>query len=83
MKTYGFVHLEYGSQHRKKPIEMLGRQRQQLAQEGDAVSLVIVDNALSFAPQHWQTTGFESGSVAVTSWSPAKPCYPPVQKASE
>ena len=33
MTTYGFVHLEYGSQHRQQSIAMLARLRRQLARE--------------------------------------------------
>ena len=33
MTTYGFVHLEYGSQHRQQSIAMLARMRRHLARE--------------------------------------------------
>ncbi len=60
MKTYGFVHLEYGSLHRQQSIEMLAQLRQQLAGNGDSVSLVIVDNASSGAQEACPSAGFES-----------------------
>lgn len=63
MKTYGFVHLEYGPVHRQQSIEMLARLRQQLAGNGNRVSLVIVDNASSSAQEPYQTAGFESACM--------------------
>lgn len=45
MTSYGFVHLEFGDQHRDASLQMLERLRNRLAQEGDRFSFVIVDNA--------------------------------------
>ena len=63
MTTYGFVHLEYGSQHRQPSVAMLGQLKRQLAGQGDAACLVIVDNASSSPEQPWQTADFESAFV--------------------
>jgi hypothetical protein len=45
MTSYGFVHLEFGDQHRERSLQVLDKLRIRLAQEGDRFSSVIVDNA--------------------------------------
>ena len=45
MTSYGFVHLEFGDQHRERSLQVLDKLRMRLAQKGDRFSSVIVDNA--------------------------------------
>ena len=63
MKTYGFVHLEFGSQHRQQSLDMLGQFRQELVKGGDVAHLVVVDNASSGGLQAWRSEGFQSALV--------------------
>ena len=60
MKTYGFVHAEYGDRYRKQSIQMLAQFRRQLTEKGDSVSLVVVDSASTSPEEAWQSTEFES-----------------------
>jgi hypothetical protein len=60
MATYGFVHLEYGSQYRHQSIDVLAKMWRHLRRKGDVVSLAIVDNSTSSVKSHLQVVGFES-----------------------
>jgi hypothetical protein len=61
MTTYGFVHLEYGSQHRDHSFQVLTRLRRQLADGGNRSVLAIVDNARSAGSEALREIEFEDG----------------------
>ena len=63
MTTYGFVHLEYGSQHRDHSLQVLTKLRRQLAGAGDRFILAIVDNATPTGSEALRDTEFEDGFV--------------------
>ncbi|KWT74104.1 hypothetical protein WDL1CHR_06115 [Variovorax sp. WDL1] len=58
MTSYGFVHLEFGDQHRDRSLQVLEKLRTRLAQDGDRFSSVIVDNARARPAE--STTGMAS-----------------------
>ncbi|MBT2325849.1 hypothetical protein J7E62_26310 [Variovorax paradoxus] len=63
MTSYGFVHLEYGTQYRDHSLQVLTGLRRQLAREGDRFALAIVDNARTTAGEPFRDAEFDTGFI--------------------
>jgi hypothetical protein len=62
MTIYGFVHLEFGAQHRARSVDMLGQLCRRLP-EAETASLVAVDNASTAPDAPFSADGFGNAVV--------------------